>query len=159
MERDLDRLLAAWDPAMIVVVADDGVERSGCLVGFHGQCSIEPRRYAVWVSRRNHTFTVAGRSAALSVHFLGDGDHDVAAVFGTTTGDELDKWEALDGLGLRLPEVGFTGPVVAVHDDAGSDHVCFVIEADALLADGPPDTTAAPLRLGDVGDLHPGHPA
>src|SRR5947208_16793782 len=79
-----DRLVAAANAAMVVVttVSGDG-ERSGCLVGFHSQCSIDPRQYAVWISRENHTFRVARQADALAVHFLAQGDLDVAELFGS----------------------------------------------------------------------------
>ncbi|MHB1539220.1 MAG: flavin reductase [Solirubrobacteraceae bacterium] len=52
----------------IVTAAADG-ERSGCLVGFATQCSIEPRRFLVCISVLNRTFEIAQRSNALAVHF------------------------------------------------------------------------------------------
>ena len=44
--------------------------RAGCLVGFHSQSSIDPRQYAVWLSKANHTYPVALRSELFAVHFL-----------------------------------------------------------------------------------------
>ena len=77
---------------MIVVTAQYRGERGGCLVGFHTQCSIEPPRYAVWLSKANHTTRVALQATHLAVHFLGPDDHDLAALFGEQTGDDVDKF-------------------------------------------------------------------
>ncbi|HEU4840852.1 MAG TPA: flavin reductase, partial [Ilumatobacteraceae bacterium] len=85
-------LSTSVDPAMVVVtVAHDG-RRAGCLVGFHSQCSIEPLRYAVWLSKANHTYRVALLADWLGVHFLTADDHDLAERFGGATGDDTDKF-------------------------------------------------------------------
>ena len=76
---------------MVVTAAGDG-ERAGCLVGFATQCSIDPPRFAVWISRKNHTFRVAKGAAALAVHFLSVDDRGLAELFGHNTGDEVDKF-------------------------------------------------------------------
>lgn len=54
----LERLMADLDPAMLIVTAFDGAARAGCLVGFSSQCSINPFRYWLALSIRNHTFGV-----------------------------------------------------------------------------------------------------
>ena len=64
-------------PMLIVTAAADG-ERSGCLVGFATQCSIDPPRHLVCISKQNHTCRIATRSAHLAVHVLDRldlGDH------------------------------------------------------------------------------------
>ena len=43
-------IVAGLDAAMVVVTVAVGDERDGCLVGFHSQSSIDPRRYVVWLS-------------------------------------------------------------------------------------------------------------
>jgi len=48
-------LMAALDSPLIVVTTADERERAGCLVEFHGQSSIEPQRYCVWLSKANYT--------------------------------------------------------------------------------------------------------
>ena len=54
-----DALMAQLDQPLVVVTTAAGDERAGCVVGFHVQCSIEPRRVAVWLSKANHTFRVS----------------------------------------------------------------------------------------------------
>jgi flavin reductase (DIM6/NTAB) family NADH-FMN oxidoreductase RutF len=90
--RSLDPFLGGMNTPMFVVttVHPDSGERAGCLVGFASQCSIEPDRFAVWLSQRNHTYRVAMEAKALAVHGLAEGDRELAELFGTQTGDEVD---------------------------------------------------------------------
>lgn len=158
---DFDALMARLDPAMVVVTTAADGERSGCLVGFHGQAGIDPPRYAVWISRANHTFGVVTRARHLAVHALTAADHDAAEHFGGTTGDRTDPfaaWTTTDGpdgvpLVDRLP-TRFVGRIVDVVD-TGGDHLLAVVEplTVELGPDGPP------LRLAACTDITAGHPA
>jgi flavin reductase (DIM6/NTAB) family NADH-FMN oxidoreductase RutF len=157
----LAELTAKADSALtIVTTAHDG-EPSGCLVGFHSQCSIEPWRYAVWLSKANHTYRSALLADHLAVHLVASGDHDLAAHFGSETGDEVDKfagiaWEPGAGgapLLERLPN-RFVGRRLDLLD-TGGDHVCAVLEPVTVAVAG----SFTPLRLSGVGDVVPGHPA
>jgi len=145
---------------MVVVTAASGDECSGCLVGFHGQSSIDPMRYCVWISKANHTYSVIVRATHFAVHFLTDHDHDLADLFGGTTGDNIDKFAQVDiklGAGDtptidRCPNRIVARRVVLM--DNGGDHVCIVGE--------PVDTSYAPfvpLRMSGVADVSPGHAA
>jgi flavin reductase (DIM6/NTAB) family NADH-FMN oxidoreductase RutF len=162
----VDAVVASFDAAMVVVTAADGDERDGCLVGFHSQGSISPRRYVVWLSRANRTYRIAQRSTHLAVHAVGAGDHDLAERFGGTTGDEVDKlagveWSPGPGgvpLLAALP-MRVVGRVLTELDLPDADHVGFVLDPVAGGA-GPDDPgTEAPLRLHDATDIEPGHPA
>jgi len=95
LDKGLGGLMSALDAPLVVVTAAEGQERAGCLVGFHCQSSIEPARYAVWLSKANHTYRVALRSAYLAVHFLTASDLWMAERFGTLTGDRTDKFAGL----------------------------------------------------------------
>jgi flavin reductase (DIM6/NTAB) family NADH-FMN oxidoreductase RutF len=158
----LDQLAAGLDyPMIIVTTASRTGERDGCLVGFHAQCSIHPMRWAVFLSVENRTYQAALDAEVLAVHFPGAGDHDLAELFGSMTGDEIDKfarceWTAgLHGVPLlvRCPN-RFVGRVLDVFDHGG-DHVCFVLEPlDVERAD--PFT---PLTFQSTRDIAPGHPA
>lgn len=86
-------LVGRLDYPMLVVTASAGGERSGCLVGFHTQCSIDPARFLVCISRLNHTFPVAARSEYLAVHVLDRDDYPLARLFGGQTGDRVDKFD------------------------------------------------------------------
>lgn len=155
-----DAVTASLDAAMVIVTTSVGDERAGCLVGFHAQCSIDPRRYAVWLSKANHTYRVALRSDAVGVHFLERDDFDLAELFGTRSGDDVDKFQLVewdDGpLGvplLRRCSHRMAGPKVALLDE-GSDHVCVTVDPEAATSG-----RFEPLRLSDVQDLVPGHAA
>lgn len=157
---DFDRVIARLDPAMVVVTAASHGERAGCLVGFHSQSSIEPRHYCVWISKANHTCEVVRRAGAFAVHILGKGDRDVAELFGSESGDDLDKFSRCDFMDheagpplltgcanrLVLERTGITGD--------GGDHVCLTGRLVEASFDGEIPT---PLRLSDVADLAPGH--
>jgi len=154
-----DALMADLDVPMVVVTANDGEERAGCLVGFHAQCSIEPRRYVTWLSKANHTYRVGLHADHLAVHFLGAGDLDLAELFGTLSGDDVDKfarcaWEpGPSGVPLltRCPNRLVSRRLTVL--DEGSDHVCVVGEPVEIHADG----ALEPLRLSAVDHLVPGH--
>lgn len=157
----LAALTASLDPPMAIVTTVLGEQRAGCLVGFHAQCSIDPPRYVVWLSKANHTYRVGLLAPRFAVHFLAEGDRALAELFGGLSGDEVDKfsrcdWQPgpdgvplLDRVANRL--IGTRGAVL----DEGSDHVCLVVELDHVDQIGP----FRPLRLSMVDDIEPGHGA
>ncbi len=156
-----DEVVAAMDSAMVVVTVAVDDERDGCLVGFHSQVSIEPRRYMVWLSTANHTTALAQRAEHLGVHLLGSHQHDLAELFGGESADDVDKlvhttWEAgPEGIPLLVAcPVRFAGRITARHDIDG-DHLGMVLEP----VDAASETAWTPLRLGDAIDIDPGHPA
>ncbi len=155
------RLAASLDTTMVVVTTASGGERAGCLVGFHAQCSIDPVRYVVWLSKANHTHRVALRAPAFAVHFLDRGQRSLAELFGTTSGDDIDKFEhcAWDLAPSGIPVLSdcpnrIVGRRSAMLDE-GSDHVCLVL--DQIEAEARESFT--PMRLSDVQDLEAGHEA
>jgi flavin reductase (DIM6/NTAB) family NADH-FMN oxidoreductase RutF len=147
-------------PMMIVTVVAPGGDRSGCLVGFHTQCSIDPARYLLCVSRSNHTHGVATRASHLAVHLLDQADHELSKLFGEQTGDEIDKFarcawrEGPFGLPvLTGPSAWFAGPILS-RTDVG-DHTAFVIEPSDGVFAGP----FTQLGFQQVRNMKPGHPA
>ena len=88
-------IMSALDSPLVVVTTAVGDERAGCLVGFHAQSSIDPERYCVWLSKANHTYRVALRATHLGIHFLTARQLTMAELFGTQTGDTVDKFEHL----------------------------------------------------------------
>lgn len=145
---------------MLVVTAAAAEQRSGCLVGFASQCSIEPVRLMVWISKRNHTLPVAERSPLLGVHLLGPNDRDLAELFGSATGDEVDKFAGCDwtaGVGgvpvLTRIAVSFVGRVLD-RQDCG-DHVGFLLEPVAERV----GEWSGQLGFQSLRDLQAGHPA
>lgn len=147
------------DAPLIVVTAAEGREQAGCLVGFHCQGSIEPLRYCVWLSKANHTYRVALRSAYLAVHFLTAADLALAELFGTQTGDRTDKFAGLaatpgpGGVPVleQCPHRLLARRTTLV--DEGGDHVCVVTEPVAAHTAG----RFQPLRLSQAAHLEPGH--
>jgi flavin reductase (DIM6/NTAB) family NADH-FMN oxidoreductase RutF len=90
--RIVHELVEELDYPMFIVTVSAGGERSGCLVGFATQCSIEPPRFLVCISDKNHTFGVARRAEVMVVHLVPDDAGELAELFGSQTGDEVDKF-------------------------------------------------------------------
>jgi flavin reductase (DIM6/NTAB) family NADH-FMN oxidoreductase RutF len=84
--------LGELDYPMFIVTAAAGGERAGCLVGFATQCSIDPVRFIVCLSDKNRTFRVAGDARILVVHLVPERAEHLAKLFGSETGDEVDKF-------------------------------------------------------------------
>lgn len=157
---DIDTFTDRLNPDMCVVTASADGRRAGCLVGFFCQCSIQPARFAVWISKANHTYDIARRADCLAVHLLTREQHELAELFGGRTGDRTDKfartpWTQRYGGSVILDEVAawFVGTVES-HIDGG-DHVGFVL-APVQWGGG---TDGPLLRLRDALDIDPGHPA
>jgi flavin reductase (DIM6/NTAB) family NADH-FMN oxidoreductase RutF len=154
----LDRLANRLDYPMLVVTAEAGGERAGCLVGFATQCSIDPVRFLLCLSRRNHTFRVASRAGALVAHVLGPQDRALAALFGGATGEAVDKFARCDwrpgpgGPVLKMCRQWFAGRVLDRFDVG--DHVAFLVEPFAAAA----EPLEGQLGFQDVRGLRPGHP-
>ncbi|MGH3743605.1 MAG: flavin reductase family protein [Mycobacteriales bacterium] len=154
-----ETIMRSLDPHLIVVTTAVGEERGGCLVGFHSQSSIDPDRYAVWLSKANHTYRVGLRATHLAVHFLTTGDRDLAERFGTLTGDTTDKFAGLavdvgpEGVPILREVPNWLVLRRTALLDEGGDHVCMALEPVSGSAGGDFE----PLRLSHVGDLPPGH--
>lgn len=151
-------LVAATDPAMIVVTTAAEGQRAGCLVGFHAQSSISPERYCFWLSKANHTYRAGLRSADFALHFLAAEDLALAERFGTLSGEETDKFAGLD---VSLSERGI--PLLEACPqrllverltmlDDGGDHACLTARVRSAQLPGPFD----PLRLSSVVHLRAG---
>jgi flavin reductase (DIM6/NTAB) family NADH-FMN oxidoreductase RutF len=152
-------IVASTDPALIIVTAAAGEERAGCLVEFHSQSSMEPPRYCIWLSKANYTYRVALHATHLAIHFVTSADLALAELFGTQTGDEVDKFAGLPvsrGAG-RTPVLDqCPNRMVARRTallDEGGDHVCMVSEPVEARSDGP----FRPLRVSHAPHLVAGH--
>lgn len=149
-------------PMQIVTAATPGNgERGGCLVGFAAQCSIDPPRFMVWLSKKNHTLKIAHRAEVLAVHFPTSGQLDIAERFGTRSGDHIDKlaserWhEGPYGVPI-LDDVPrwFAGRITERLDSG--DHVAFMLEPIAGSVDAD---DLRQLGYQAVKHLQPGHEA
>jgi riboflavin-specific deaminase-like protein len=153
-------MTSAVDLPMVIVTAASKGERSGCLVGFHAQSSIDPPTYTVWISKKNHTYRVATSADTLAVHFLAADQHDLAVLFGEQTGDEVDKFascaahEGPQGT-VVLDDVSrwFAGRIIETVETG--DHVAFVLQPLA----GEAGPWPGQLGLQQVLDLQAGHRA
>ena len=157
---DFERLVARLDyPLFVLTAAGSGAagERSGCLIGFASQCSIDPPRFVAWVSNKNHTFAVARASSHLGVHALAASQTDLAALFGGETGDEVDKFarcswhEGPEGVPVLDDVAGWFVGRVLERLDTG-DHLGFLLEPVAAAVSDVPGLTFQQLK-----DLAPGH--
>jgi flavin reductase (DIM6/NTAB) family NADH-FMN oxidoreductase RutF len=154
-----ETMMASSDPPLIVVTTIAEDERAGCLVGFHAQSSIDPQHYCVWLSKANHTYRVGLRAAHFAVHFLTSADLPIAEQFGTTSGEDTDKFAGID---VDLDEYGvpllracpnrLSLERLAMLDD-GSDHVCLTTRVRAAESGG----SFEPLRVSSAIHLDPGH--
>jgi flavin reductase (DIM6/NTAB) family NADH-FMN oxidoreductase RutF len=99
-ESTFNSLVGDLDYPMFIVTACAGGERSGCLIGFATQASIDPSRFLVCLSHSNRTYRISQGTDLLGVHFVPEDARDVAELFGGETGDEVDKftrWEWTPG--------------------------------------------------------------
>ncbi|MFI5664470.1 flavin reductase family protein [Streptomyces sp. NPDC051684] len=157
-----DAFVECLDPELCVVTAEADGERAGCLVGFSSQCSIEPVRYVVWLSKANRTHRVAKEAGHLAVHLLGRDQYALARLFGGESGDRVDKFATVEwGRGphgtvvLGTARAWLVGRVVGRFD--GGDHVGFVLAPEAAGSGGGSELQQ-PFRLSDADDITPGHP-
>lgn len=158
-----EALTGATSPALTVVTTCAEGVQAGCLVGFQSQGSMSPHHYSVWISKANHTYRTMLRATHVAVHFLAAADNDIelAERFGTTSGDDVDKFAGLDvevgpgGVPLltALPH-RLAGRRTAVLD-VGGDHVCVCLEVDYAATTGDLHV----LRILDVPHLQPAHDA
>jgi flavin reductase (DIM6/NTAB) family NADH-FMN oxidoreductase RutF len=153
-----EAIMGDVDPPSYVVTAADGEDRAGCLVGFATQCSFDPPRFGVWLSKLNRTYRVARSSKSLVVHLLRDGDADLARHFGGETGDDVDKFASVawspgpEGCPVIERLDWFAGSIVERLDMG--DHVAFVLAPSG----GRRQRAGPQLSKAGLGDLEAGHP-
>jgi flavin reductase (DIM6/NTAB) family NADH-FMN oxidoreductase RutF len=152
-------LVDRMDYPLFVVTVSWREERSGCLVGFVTQCSIQPPRYLICISKENHTWDVSQKTDALALHLLGRGQHDMASVFGEETGDTADKFaqvqwtEGVTGSPVLSECAAWMEGTIIDRVDVG-DHVACIVDPVAGGHGGHPGQ----FTLSAAGDLEPGHP-
>jgi flavin reductase (DIM6/NTAB) family NADH-FMN oxidoreductase RutF len=159
VEEAFAELTGSLDYSMLIVTASAGGEPSGCLVGFATQCSIEPPRFLVCLSVRNHTHAVASEANELAVHFPSRAATEIVELFGEETGDRVDKFTRCEWRrGPReLPLLAacprwFAGEIL---DRVPlGDHTAFVLAPFAAEAP-PPADGGFPFRVAKRMD--PGH--
>lgn len=147
-------------PMYVVTTQADGVA-AGCLVGFASQTSINPPRFLIGLSTKNHTFRVAAGATHLGVHVFDNKHLDVVRLFGGQSGDTVNKFDQCHW---------HSGPAqTPILDDAAAwfagrildrfslgDHVGHLLEP---VGGSPPHELEHWVSFGDVRDLEPGHEA
>jgi flavin reductase (DIM6/NTAB) family NADH-FMN oxidoreductase RutF len=158
-----DTFIARNDPPLIIATTSAGNDKGGCLVGFHAQASIEPELYAVWLSRANRTTELARQSNHLVVHYLQRDQIDIAAHFGSLTGDKTDKFATIPWtLGPHgLPLITECPNYLILHrttlvDESDADHLCWLGRVETAHVS---EQIGRPFRLADATPLTPGHEA
>ena len=158
VDEDFAGLVGQLDYSLFIVTAARGNERDGCLIGFATQVSINPSRFLVCLSVQNRTYRLAAQATTLVVHPIPDDAEELAVLFGSETGDEVDKFEQCrwepgpDGTPV-LSDVDswFAGRVLG-HIGFG-DHVGFVLEPMEVHQTDGRDTLT--FRRGQA--IEPGH--
>ncbi len=164
-ETDLDHFLEGLDYAMFIVTVASETEsapasRSGCLVGFVTQVSIDPPRLLVCISKINHSYRLASGAQSMGVHVVGSDQHGLAELFGGETGDDIDKFAACawsaDPRGVPVLTDCPRRMIADVLDrvDLG-DHVGFVLAPTEVHA----QADAVPLYFSQIRGLQAGHQA
>jgi flavin reductase (DIM6/NTAB) family NADH-FMN oxidoreductase RutF len=127
-----DQIVGTLDYPMFVVSAMSANEVAACLVGFTTQCSIDPPRFAVCLSKKNHTYEVARQAEALVVHRVREDQHALAEHFGGRSDKDdpgkLGQWPwhaGPDGIPVIDDCDWFAGHVIDRLDTG--DHVEFVL--------------------------------
>ena len=130
-------------------------------MGFATQCSIVPARYLVCVSDKNRTFRVLETASAMAVHLVPESAAHIAELFGSGTGDDIDKFAHTgwrpgpEGLPLLDDCPSWFGGRIVDRVRLG-DHVGHVIEPFGG-ADPVPEQTWFPFSRAK--ELEPGHEA
>lgn len=157
---EFDEFFDGLDYPMFIVTTADERRRAGCLVGFTTQASIHPARMLVCLSVQNHTYDVARVASALAVHVVDHDQRDLAGLFGSLSGDDVDKFARCTWrqgpLGVPLLEDcprRFVGRVLARH--GFGDHVGFLLAPIGLDV----QSRGGGLSYEEVKDLDPGHEA
>jgi flavin reductase (DIM6/NTAB) family NADH-FMN oxidoreductase RutF len=158
MRDSFTRFSAKLNYPMYIVTTSDGRERAGCLVGFATQCSIHPPRFIVCISKKNRTFRVVRHSETVVVHLVPHDCLELAELFGSETGDRVDKFERCDWRagpgGAPILELCSDWFAARIEDriDPG-DHVTLLLEPLEVDA----GHAGAPLTFERVKTLEPGH--
>jgi flavin reductase (DIM6/NTAB) family NADH-FMN oxidoreductase RutF len=157
MSRHFADFMGSLNYPVFIVTTTAAGERDGCVIGFGTQTSINPDRFLVCLSRRNRTYRLARDATALAVHAVPRERRDLVELFGSETGDEVDKlarceWSAgpYDLAILAGCPSWFAGEIRSRHDLG--DHEGYVLE--------PVEVRHEPgelLYFQDVKDIEPGH--
>lgn len=163
MTATFDDFVGLLDYPMFVVTTRADSANAGCLVGFATQSSIDPPTFLVGISRANHTFSVAQKATHLAVHVLGREHLALARLFGSETGETVNKFDRCQwhsgpqGLPiLDAASAWFVG-LVERRFDTG-DHVGHLLTPVSAGVRTPTHADEL-IAYADVKELTPGHDA
>jgi flavin reductase (DIM6/NTAB) family NADH-FMN oxidoreductase RutF len=149
------------DYPMYIATTRAGEARSGCLIGFATQCSIDPPRFLACISDKNHTYRVLEAGAeSMAVHVVPEHADHLVELFGGETGDEEDKFaqcrwsEGPDGLPLLDDCPSWFAGRILERLPLG-DHVGFVLDP----FDGRAGYDGPAYPFSRAKDVEPGHEA
>lgn len=157
---ELDAFVRGLDYTMLLVTTRLGHTRSGALVGFWTQTSIDPVRFLVCLSRLNHTTRVAEDATHLAVHQFGPDQLPLARLFGEHSGDEEDKFarcewsDGPEGLPILAGCPAWMVGEIIARLDLGDHYGMLLAPVAAARTRQSPAVTFAQLP-----DLDPGHEA
>ena len=120
-------------PMFIATARSETGEPEGCLVGFATQCSIDPCRFLVCISKANRTYRAARAAELVAVHFVPAAAGTLAELFGGETGDDVDKFthcewrEGPSGVPILADCRNWFAGAVLDRMDLG-DHVGFLLD-------------------------------
>ena len=146
-------------PLTVVTTIGPEGELSGCLAGFTTQCSIDPVRYLVCISRTNHTFDVISRATVLGLHLLGADQAGTASLFGERSGDSVDKFDGLrwhagpTGVPVLDECAAWMAAGIIGRFDVGDHEAQFVYPIETRTG-----SATGLLTRANAPDLHPAHP-
>ena len=152
------RLVATLDYPVYIVTTATRNQTSGCLIGFATQCSINPPRFLVCISKKNRTLEIARQADVLAVHVVDEKDMHLAEIFGGETGDDTDKfarvsWHYVHGVPvLDSCKRWFAGTVLG--RIALGDHVGFLLEP----IEAEKGAQSEQLTVQEARGIEPGHP-
>lgn len=162
MTKALEEFSEKVDGPLLIVTTVAGEERSGCVVGYWTKCSVSPPRFLVCISKKNHTFGVAAEAETLAMHLIPKEQTEIVRLFGSETGDEVDKfsrcgWAGGPG-GVPILDACPSHAVCNILDrtDVG-DHVALLVEP-VRVHDGPEDDIFT-HNMAAENEIEPGHPA
>jgi flavin reductase (DIM6/NTAB) family NADH-FMN oxidoreductase RutF len=155
-----DAFVEGLNYPMFVVTAASEQRRAGCLVGFTTQVSIDPPRFLVCLSVKNHTYEVAKSAGLLAIHVVTPDQRQLAELFGEKTGHDTDKFAQCSWRpgpqGIPLLDDCPRLVVGRVLETSNlGDHVGFLLEP----VEATVRSTAEPIMFEDVADMEPGHEA
>lgn len=159
MSEAFDEFVDALDYPVFVVTTCADDDLAGCLVGFATQASIDPPTFLVGLSTDNHTYVVAQRATHLAVHTLSRDQRELARLFGSETGDTVNKFAQCrwhrgpEGLPILDDACAWFAGTIIDRFSMG-DHVGHLLRpAAGDAADGAADL----MSFANVRALQPGH--